>query len=153
VALDKNLQEELILRISDYQELTMMLRENIIDKQRVLSALLRSDFLPRDCDDRLRIILKDIASLLSYTEFSFERLEYLQNTFLGLLGLEQNKVIKIFTVATVIFMPPTLIASLYGMNFHFMPELEWEFGYAFALFLMLGSSAATLLYFKGRKWL
>jgi magnesium transporter len=103
--------------------------------------------------ERLRIVIKDINSLLQHTQFSFERLEYLQNTFLGLVNIEQNQVIKIFTVVTVIFMPPTLIASIYGMNFQHMPELAWRAGYPFALALMVLSSLAFLWYFKRKKWL
>jgi magnesium transporter len=103
--------------------------------------------------ERLRIIIKDVNSLLQHTEFSFERLEYLQNTFLGLVNIEQNKVIKIFTVVTVIFMPPTLIASIYGMNFAVMPELRWTYGYVLAIFLMIASSMAFLWLFKRKRWL
>ena len=83
----------------------------------------------------------------------FERLEYLQNTFLGLLNIEQNKIIKIFTVVSVVFMPPTLIASMYGMNFKFMPELDKPYGYPLAILLMILSSLVTLLIFKQKKWL
>ena len=98
-------------------------------------------------------MIKDTGSLLDYTVFSFERLDFLQNTFLGLVNIEQNKIIKIFTVATVIFMPPTLIASLYGMNFKKMPELSWEWGYFFAILLMILSVVITLILFKKKKWL
>jgi len=72
---------------------------------------------------------------------------------LGLVDMEQNRIIKLFTVVTVIFMPPTLIASMYGMNFNFMPELKWAFGYPFAGTLMFLSSALTLLFFRRKKWL
>lgn len=151
--LQKNLDEESIIKISQYQEMTMLLRENIIDKQRVISAILKSDFFPKDCFEKLRIMIKDIGSLLDHTKFNFERLEYLQDTFLGLVNIEQNKIIKLFTVATVIFMPPTLIASMYGMNFKFMPEINWQYGYIFAIALMIMSSVITLLIFKRKKWL
>lgn len=153
ITLERKLDEDLIFKIAEFQEITMLLRECIIDKQRVLSAVLRSDLFPKDSEERLRIILKDIQSLLSHTEFNFERLEYLQNTFMGLIDLEQSKVTKIFTVATVVFMPPTLIASIYGMNYQFMPELSWKYGYLFALALMILSSVSTLVYFRGKKWL
>ncbi|OFX61053.1 MAG: magnesium and cobalt transport protein CorA [Bacteroidetes bacterium GWA2_30_7] len=153
VTLIKDLDEELILEITKYQEMTMMLRENIIDKQRVVSAVLKSDLFPKDNTEKLRIMIKDIGSLLDHTNFSFERLEYLQDTFLGLVNIEQNKIIKIFTVVTVIFMPPTLIASMYGMNFRFMPELEWEYGYLIAIMLMIFSSVGTLLFFIRKRWL
>ena len=98
-------------------------------------------------------MIKDVGSLLDHTQFNFERLEYLQNTFLGLLNIEQSKIIKIFTVVTVIFMPPTLIASIYGMNFRLMPELAQNWGYPFALLLMALSSGLTLFYFKRNNWL
>jgi magnesium transporter len=98
-------------------------------------------------------MVKDVGSLINHTDFSFERLEYLQNTFMGLINIEQNKIIKIFTVASVVFMPPTLIASIYGMNFKFMPELGMQYGYAFSLALMLMSSSLTLIIFKKKKWL
>ncbi|MFC6998747.1 magnesium/cobalt transporter CorA [Rufibacter roseus] len=150
---EKSIEEEVLLRISELQENTIQIRESIVDKQRLVSSLLRSFIVEEPEKDRLRIVIKDIGSLLQHTQFSFERLEYLQNTFLGLVNIEQNQVIKIFTVVTVVFMPPTLIASIYGMNFDFMPELRWRFGYPFALVLMLLSSMAFLWYFKRKKWL
>ena len=148
-----DLDEELILNISKFQENTMLIRENIIDKQRVISGILKSERFPNDTYPKLSIMVKDVGSLINHTDFSFERLEYLQNTFLGLINIEQNKIIKIFTVASVVFMPPTLIASIYGMNYSFMPELKWEYGYFFALALMLCSSLLTLIIFKKKNWL
>lgn len=135
------------------QEVTMRLRENIIDNQRVISSMLRSERFPDAAKAKLRILIKDINSLLDHTAFTFERLEYVQNTLMGLINLEQNKIIKIFTVVTVIFMPPTLIASIYGMNFRAMPELDWSLGYPLAILLMIGSSAITLWFFRRNKWL
>jgi magnesium transporter len=144
--------EKLLKLITNYQEITMQLRENVIDKQRVVSSLLRSGEFAEDEKERLRTIVKDINSLIEHSNFIFERLEYLQNTFLGLVNIDQNKIIKIFTVVSVVFMPPTLIASLYGMNFK-IPELNWAFGYPFALLLMLSSSLLTLWVFKRKRWL
>jgi magnesium transporter len=149
----KSLDEEIILNITKYQENTMLIRENIIDKQRVISGILKSENFPHDTAPKLRIIIKDISSLLDHTAFSFERLEYLQNTFLGLINIEQNSIIKIFTVASVVFMPPTLIASIYGMNFKVFPEVSWTWGYPFAILLMIFSSAITLFIFKRKNWL
>jgi magnesium transporter len=146
-------QAEILKQITSYQEITMQLRENAIDKQRVVSSLLKSGEFMEDEKERLRILIKDINSLVEHTNFIFERLEYLQDTFLGLVNIDQNKIIKIFTVISVIFMPPTLIASLYGMNFKRMPELNWIFGYPFALLLMVVSSILSLSIFKRRKWL
>ena len=149
----KRADEEFLHLISQYQNNNMLMRENIIDKQRLISSLLKSGLVPEDYTSVLRIMVKDIGSLIEHNKFAFERLEYLQNNFMGLVNIEQNRVIKIFTVATVAFMPPTLIASIYGMNFRFMPELYWDYGYATAIFLMILSSAATLLYFKKKNWL
>lgn len=150
---ERSFKEELLLDISEMQENTILARESIVDKQRLVSSLLKSPNMREEEKERLRIIIKDIGSILQHTQFSFERLEYLQNTFLGLVNIEQNKVIKIFTVVTVVFMPPTLIASIYGMNFDFMPEVKWRYGYPLAICLMIFSSLVFLWYFKRKKWL
>src|SRR5690606_12832394 len=147
------LKQDLLLRIARLQENVMLLHETITEKQRVVSSLIRIPEFNKIENERLKIIMKDIASLLQHSQFSSERLEYMQNTFLGLVNIEQNQVIKIFTVVTVIFMPPTLIASIYGMNFEFMPELAWRAGYPFAIGLMVVSSMVFLWYFKRKKWL
>lgn len=145
--------ESALLEIKNLQEKTMMFRENTIDKQRAVSNMLRSNLVPNDLRPKLTILIKDINSLLEHIRFSFDRLDYLQDTFLGLLNIEQNKIIKIFTIVSVIFMPPTLIASIYGMNFDFMPELNWKYGYVFSLLLMIASSMAILIFFKKKKYL
>jgi magnesium transporter len=145
--------EELLSEIKNLQEKTMMLRENIIDKQRVVSSMLRSEFMALELQPKLTMIIKDINSLVEHIKFNFDRLDYLQDTFLGYVNIEQNKIIKIFTIVSVIFMPPTLIASIYGMNFEIMPELDKKWGYPIALLLMVFSSLFILLYFKKRKWL
>lgn len=145
--------EDLLMEIKDLQEKTMMLRENIIDKQRAISSMLRSEIIPKDLQGRLTILIKDINSLLEHIKFSFDRLDYLQDTFLGFVNIEQNKIIKIFTIISVIFMPPTLIASIYGMNFEIMPETKWEYGYLISIGLMVISSGAILVFFRRKKWL
>jgi magnesium transporter len=150
---EKALEESLLLGIARLQENVMLLHETITEKQRVVSSLIRIPEFNKIESERLTIIIRDIASLLQHSQFSSERLEYMQNTFLGLANIEQNQVIKIFTVVTVVFMPPTLIASLYGMNFVHMPELKWMAGYPFAIGLMIFSSLAFLWYFKRKKWL
>lgn len=145
--------EKLILKINFYQEAMIKVREDLFDTQRVLSLLLRNEVIKDDNLEKIRVLLKDIASLIDHTSFNFTRLEFLQNSMLGLINIEQNKIIKIFTVVSVIFMPPTLIASIYGMNFKFMPELEWKYGYLFALFLMILSTLLILYIFRRKKWL
>jgi magnesium transporter len=98
-------------------------------------------------------MIKDVNSLITSANFNFERLDYLQNLFLNHMSMEQNKVIKIFTVMSVIFLPPTLIASIYGMNFRFLPELNWHFGYPVALILIALSAVLPLYIFKKKGWL
>jgi magnesium transporter len=149
----ESLKEDMLLNIAQLQENTMLLHETITEKQRVVSSLIRIPEFNKIENERLKVIIKDIGSLLQHAQFSSERLEYLQNTFLGLVNIEQNTVIKIFTVVTVVFMPPTLIASIYGMNFKVMPELGWTGGYPLAIALMIFSSLAFLWYFKRKKWL
>ncbi|PHX91591.1 MAG: magnesium and cobalt transport protein CorA [Flavobacteriales bacterium] len=154
----KSPNEDLILDINRMQGLTMELRQNAVDKQRVLSAILKSREFEGEDYERLRIVIKDISSLIDHTNFNFERLEYLQNTFLGLINIEQNKIIKIFTVASVIFMPPTLIASIYGMNWNSGESQQanwqnWPYGFQFSLGLMALSSLGILFFFRRKKWL
>ncbi len=149
----KSLKGDLLVGIAQLQENVMMLHQAITEKQRVVSSLIRIPEFNRLGNERLTIIIRDIASLLQHSQFSSQRLEYLQNTFLGLVNIEQNQVIKIFTVVTVVFMPPTLIASVYGMNFIHMPEIDWMLGYPFALALMIVSSMTFLWYFRRKKWL
>jgi len=151
---DINTKEEDILKaISHYEELNLKVRENVVDKQRVLSSLLKSNKMPKELKDDMRILIKDINSLIEYSSFNFDRLEYLQNSFLGILSVEQNNVIRIFTVTSVALMPPTLVASIYGMNYQYMPELSWKFGYPFAISLMLISAVVPLIFFKKKGWL
>jgi magnesium transporter len=149
----KQHNKETLLKIAALQSKTILIRENIIEKQRILSAMMKSKMFPKEDYDIMTVMLSDINSILDHTNFNFERLEYLQNTFLGLVNMDQNRVIKLFTVLTVIFMPPTLIASMYGMNFKYMPELSKPWGYPAAIALMFGSSLITLLFFKSRKWI
>ena len=153
ITFDHKLDEKVLLKINDTQDLTMSLREALFDKQRTLSSLLRNEDLMLDSSHRLLIIIKDINSLIEHANFNFTRLEYLQNSFLGLLNIEQNKVIKTFTVVSLVFMPPTLIASIYGMNFKKFPELDLTWGYPLALILMLVSSVIPLAIFRHKKLL
>ena len=160
---EDSIDKEVLHRISALQESTMSLRENIFDRQRVLSGILRSERFPNDIYPRLQLMIKDVNSLINHADFSFQRLDYIQDAALGLINIEQNEIVKIFSVAAVIFLPATLIASVYGMNFKVMPELDWVWvlpngwtvpvGYLFAIFLMLFCSGLTMWYFKYRKWL
>ena len=149
----EEMDEEVLIQIKDLQEKVTLIRQNVMDKQRVISNFLKCDFFPQELQPRLTMIIKDINSLLDYTRFGFDRLDYLQDTFLGLVNIEQNNIIKIFTVVNIVFLPPTLIASMYGMNFDFMPELHWHYGYLWAICLMIVFTLAVLLFFKLKKWL
>jgi len=102
---------------------------------------------------RLNILTKDIASLGDYASFISTKTNFLVEATLGMVNIEQNNIIKIFSVAAVIFLPPTLIASIYGMNFEFMPELHTRYGYYISIILMVISAILPYLYFKKRKWL
>ncbi|MDJ1505948.1 magnesium/cobalt transporter CorA [Xanthocytophaga agilis] len=151
--LEKKPNESYVLKISELLEYAMMVRESTIDKQRVMSAVLRSALFSDYHKERLRIILKDISSLLEYATFNFERLEYLQDTITGLINLEQNQIIKIFTVFTIVFLPPTLIAGIFGMNYQALPTSGKEWGFYFALLLMILSSAFILYFFRRKRWI
>ena len=160
---EDSIDKDILLRLSTLQERTMVLRENIFDRQRILSGILRSERFPNDIYPRLQLMIKDVNSLISHTDFSFQRLDYIQDSALGLINIEQNEVVKIFSVAAVVFMPATLVASIYGMNFRIMPELEWVYtlpngwdlplGYLFAIGLMILASGLTMGYFRYKKWL
>ena len=119
VSVGEDISEEFLIDINIIQENTMLIRENIIDKQRVISSILKSANYPKEYQPRLNVLLKDISSLINHTDFGFERLEYLQNTVLGIINLDQNKIMKVFTLVSLMLMPPTLIASFFGMNVSF----------------------------------
>lgn len=145
--------EDILMEITQLQEQSLALRQNIIEKQRSISNLLKSEFLPQELMSKCSMIIKDINSLIDHTKFSFERLDYLQDTFLGLVNIDQNKIIKIFTIVSVIFMPPTLVASIYGQNFKNMPLLDNNWGFWISLGIMFLFSGIILLVFKKKKWL
>lgn len=152
VSTGKNVNEEFLLDINQLQENTMMVRENVVDKQRMVSSILKSDKFPRDMYSKLNVINKDIGSLINHTNFSFERLDYLQNTVLGLINLEQNKIMKIFTFVSLLLMPPTLIASVYGMNIN-LPMLGGRWDFAILMAVMLLTIICVLVIFRKRKML
>lgn len=158
-----NIDKAILHRINELQEKSTALREDVYDVERVLSAIIRSKRFPQDTEPRIMLMIKDTESLINHGDISFSRLDYLQDTTMGLINIEQNEIVKILSVAAVIFMPPTLIASIYGMNFKVMPELDWVWtmhngwvvpaGYIFAIFLMLAVTFLTYWFFKWKKWL
>lgn len=152
VSAGEDVNEDLLLDINQLQENTMLVRENIVDKQRMISAILKSDKFPRDVYSKLNVIIKDVASLINHTNFSFERLEYLQNTALGLINLEQNKIMKVFTFVSLLLMPPTLVASIYGMNVE-LPVIGGRWDFLLLMSLMLGTILCVLYIFRRKRML
>jgi magnesium transporter len=139
--------------IAKEEDLNGRIRRNVMDTRRALSFLMRSRLLGAEQFEEARQILRDIDSLDSHTAFLFDKINFLMDATVGFININQNKVIKIFSVASVALLPPTLIASIYGMNFRFMPEVDWQYGYPFALALMAASVAAPFLYFWRKGWL
>jgi magnesium transporter len=139
--------------IAKEEDLNGRIRRNVMDTRRALSFMMRSRMLNAEQFEEARQILRDIDSLDSHTAFLFDKINFLMDATVGFININQNKIIKIFSVASVALLPPTLIASIYGMNFKFMPELDWAAGYPFALGLMAASVAAPFIYFRRKGWL
>lgn len=144
---------EILTDIAEEEDLNGRIRRNMLDTQRAVSFLIRRKLLnPTQLEDAQQI-LRDIESLNSHTAFLFDKINFLMDATVGFININQNKVIKIFSVASVAMLPPTLIASIYGMNFEYMPELKWMLGYPFALGLMTVSVLLPYVYFKRKGWL
>ncbi len=152
VSLGEDINEEFLLDINQLQENTMLVRENIVDKQRVISSILKSTRYPKSLQSKLNVMLKDISSLINHTNFSFERLEYLQNTVIGLINLDQNKIMKVFTLVSLLLMPPTLITGFFGMNVKLPITGTW-WDFVIVLAVMVLSLLAFVIVFKKRKML
>ena len=151
VSLGEDISEEFLVDLNQLQDNTMLIRENIVDKQRVISSIIKSKKYPVEYHSKLNVLLKDISSLINHTNFSFERLEYLQNTVLGIINLDQNKIMKVFTLVSLMLMPPTLIASFFGMNVKFGWFGDSGWSWVIALALMGISTAVIFWIFKQRK--
>jgi magnesium transporter len=137
-------------------EITSKARESAHSLGRLLTFLIhaaneRKEVKPLQA--RIRTAARDVTSLTDYATFLSGKIIFLLDATLGSINIQQNDIIKIFSVAAVVFLPPTLIASIYGMNFHFMPELSWWFGYPLAIALMILAAVLPYLYFKRRGWL
>jgi magnesium transporter len=145
----------LITRIARAGDLTSKARESLVSIGRLLAFAIQASQTRsrKGGGSRLKTIGRDIASLSDHASFLNNKVNFLLDATLGMISIEQNAIIKIFSVAAVVFLPPTLIASIYGMNFSFMPELHSPFGYPLALVLMLISAILPYWYFKRRGWL
>ena len=139
--------------IARQEDLNSRIRRNVMDTRRAVSFMMRSKMLNAEQFEEARQILRDIESLDSHTAFLFDKINFLMDATVGFININQNKIIKIFSVASVALLPPTLIASVYGMNFKLMPELEWAWGYPYVLLLMLASALGPMWYFRKRGWL
>jgi magnesium transporter len=137
-------------------DLTSKVRESLVSIGRLLLFLANeADNMkwPKDTRTQLQSMLRDVGSLSDHATYLTNKITFLLDAMLGVVNIQQNNIIKIFSVAAVVLMPPTLVASIYGMNFRHMPELDWVGGYPFALILMLFAAALPYMYFKWRKWL
>jgi magnesium transporter len=129
------------------------IRRNVMDTRRALSFLMRSKLLSDEQQEEARQILRDIDSLENHTAFLFDKINFLMDATVGFINLNQSKIIKIFSVVSVALMPPTLLASIWGMNYRFMPELQWELGYPMAIGIMIISAIIPLWYFRRKGWM
>jgi magnesium transporter len=144
---------EVLGAIARQEDLNGRIRRNVMDTRRAVSFMMRAKMLNAEQFEEARQILRDIESLDSHTAFLFDKINFLMDATVGFININQNKIIKIFSVASVALLPPTLIASIYGMNFEFMPELKLAWGYPYALVLMLASAIVPMWYFRKRGWL
>ncbi len=144
---------EVLGAIARHEDRNGRIRRSAMDTRRAVSFMMRSKMLNSEQFEEARQILRDIDSLDSHTAFLFDKVNFLMDATVGFININQNKIIKIFSVASVALLPPTLIASLYGMNFKYMPELDWALGYPYALALMVGSALGPMWYFRKRGWL
>ncbi len=154
-AREKTDYEEVLRKIGYAEGLTSRSRESLVSIGRVLSFLSRpSEVKPNKALARsLKTLARDVLALSDHCSFLANNITFMLNATLGMSNIEQTDVIKIFSVMSVIFLPPTLIASIYGMNFQFMPELGWSLGYPLSILLMLIAGLLPYIYFKRRGWL
>ncbi len=139
--------------IARQEDMNGRIRRNVMDTRRALSFMMRTKMLGSEQYEEARQIMRDIDSLDSHTAFLFDKINFLMDATVGFININQNKIIKIFSVASVALLPPTLIASIYGMNFKYMPELDSTWGYPVAIALMIASALVPMWYFRRRGWL
>jgi magnesium transporter len=151
--------EGLLQSVGEEGDFNSKLRESLVSVGRAAAYLTTvldgssSKRVSRDVKAHLKTLQRDVQSLTDYSTFISGKINFILDAILGLISIEQNAIIKIFSVAAVVFLPPTLIASIYGMNFQFLPELHWHFGYPMALGLMALSAVLPILYFRRKGWL
>lgn len=147
---------KVLANLGRYANAVSNVRDSLVSLERLCTfatTLLLQRKSRKDIRERIKTIARDIRSLADHDAFLSQKINFLLDATLGMINIEQNGIIKIFSVAAVVFLPPTLVASIYGMNFEFMPELKWPMGYPFALGLMVISVLLPFFYFKRRGWL
>jgi magnesium transporter len=148
---------EALSRIGRNGDTTAKVRECLHTLQRILLAISATDVLSptarKDARARAKTINRDVSSLIEHTGFVTGNVNLMLDATLGLINIEQTNIIKIFSVLAIVFLPPTLIASIYGMNFQEMPELSWHLGYPLAILIMVASAILPYLFFKRKGWL
>ena len=150
---------ELIENIGEEGDFTSKMRESLVSIGRVaafITAIIDQMKQTKEVKEnraRVRILQRDIQSLTDHASFLSGKISFLLDAVLGMISIEQNGIIKIFSVAAVVFLPPTLVASIYGMNFDGIPEFHWTYGYPFAVGLMILSAILPFVYFKRKGWL
>ncbi|MER8547685.1 MULTISPECIES: magnesium/cobalt transporter CorA [unclassified Mesorhizobium] len=148
--------QELLKGIGRKEDLASSIRDSLISLQRLAGFLAHASTqsrMSKDTRARIKTLSRDVLSLADHATFLSQKISFLLDATLGMISIEQNAIIKIFSVAAVIFLPPTLVASIYGMNFDIIPELKWHFGYPFAIGMMVLSAILPFWYFRRRGWL
>jgi magnesium transporter len=145
--------EDALERLAGHENVNGKVRLCLMDARRDLAFVLRSAQASKPAAKRLKYLISEIDALLPHNNYLFEKVNFLLQAAQGFINIEQNQIIKIFSVAAAAFLPPTLIASIYGMNFDFMPELHWEYGYLLSIGVMVISAVLPVLYFKRKGWL
>ncbi|QWD96813.1 magnesium/cobalt transporter CorA [Polynucleobacter sp. MG-6-Vaara-E2] len=145
--------EQVLETIAKEEDTNGRIRRNVMDTRRALSFLMRSKLLSDEQQEEARQILRDIDSLENHTAFLFDKINFLMDATVGFINLNQSKIIKIFSVVSVALMPPTLLASIWGMNYKHMPELDATWGYPMAIIAMCISAIIPLWYFHHKGWM
>ena len=142
-----------LMTLTEQEDICSQVRLCLMDTQRALGFLVRKTRLPSAQLEQAREILRDIESLQPHNESLFQKINFLMSATMGYINIEQNRIMKFFSVVSVMFLPATLIASMYGMNFEMMPELKFKYGYPMAIGMMILAASTPYFYFKRKKWI
>lgn len=142
-----------LMTLTEQEDICSQVRLCLMDTQRALGFLVRKTRLPTAQLEQAREILRDIESLQPHNESLFQKINFLMSATMGYINIEQNRIMKFFSVVSVMFLPATLIASMYGMNFEMMPELKFKYGYPMAIGMMILAASTPYFYFKRKKWI